>query len=358
MMNRAGKTNGAFERLKHTRDGEKIPRASTFFIVVAAIAGVTVVSTLMRNTLTLANFTMIYLLLVLIIAIRTGILLASLAALISLFCINFFLVPPYYTLLVADPREVLDLLVFLIVAVIAGRLGARVREQAHEARRRAREQEILYQLTRAFNQLMHIEGVYEVLTRVLRADMTAIQVDILPHTPDAPPEGGTVYYLLLQAGTRVYATVRAAFSSTLSPSQFALLNACVSQAAMALQRIELTEQAVKSRQFEEADKLKTAILQAVSHDLRTPITIIKTSASNLRQLHNRLSEQEEEEIAETIEQETDHLDTLVGNLLEMSRLQAGALSLNLRLNDLEEIAGDIAAHVYQRTRQERIKLAC
>lgn len=329
----------------------------TYVVVLASIAIVTSVAILLRNTLTLANFTMIYLLLVLIVAISAGTIPASLSAIISFFCINFFLVPPYYSLLVADQREVLDLVVFLIVAGLAGRLGSRLKQQANEAQQRAHEQALLYQLTRAFNQLVHPDGVYQTLTRVLQTDMRAIWVEILPMSTNSPThDNGTVYYLLLQGGGRIYATVSAAFDTPLTESQLALVNTCVSQAAMALQRIELSERAIKSKKFEEADKLKTAILQAVSHDLRTPITIIKSSASNLRQFHDQLSPQEEHEITEAIELETDHLDRLVGNLLDMSRLQAGALSLNRRLNDLEEIAGDIAAQSWQRTRQERIKL--
>jgi two-component system, OmpR family, sensor histidine kinase KdpD len=327
-----------------------------YTLVFLAIALMTVCAYIVRATLTLANFMMLYLLLVLIIAIRAGTLPALVSGIISFICINFFLVPPYYSLRVADPREVLDLVVFVIVAGIAGRLGAQVRQQAYEARQRAREQEILYQLTRAFNQLMDREGVYLVLKEVFRNELGAVQIDILPYSIETSDNRGTTYYLLLQAGEKIYATVRVVFDAPPLTSALALLNACVSQAAMAVERIDLTERAIKSQQFEEADKLKTAILQAVSHDLRTPITIIKTSASNLRQLYTKLSGQEVQEIAQTIEQETDHLDKLVGNLLDMSRLQAGALSLNLGLNDLEEIVGDIAAQQWQRTHQERIKL--
>lgn len=125
---------------------------------------------------------------------------------------------------------------------------------------------------------------------------------------------------------------------------------------MALQRIELAEQARAGRQFEEADRLKTAILQAVSHDLRTPITIIKTSASNLRALGDRLSAAERQELAETIDSESDHLNKLIGNLLDLSRLQAGALTLNSELNALEEVAGDVSARIWRTTGRERIKL--
>jgi len=148
-----------------------------------------------------------------------------------------------------------------------------------------------------------------------------------------------------------------AFDKSPSPLQLRLTNTCVAQAAMALHRIRLTKLARQSETFEEADRLKTALLHAVSHDLRTPITIIKTSANNLLNLGRTLPDEERVDTLKAIETEADHLNKMVGNLLEMSRLQAGALQLNSRLNALEEVAGDVAARVYQLTHEERIKIA-
>lgn len=334
----------------------RVQRLRVSVLALLAVAVITLCAVLLRDTLTLANFTMVYLLLVVIVAIRAGTGPAFLTAFASFMCINYFLVPPYLTLLVADPREVLDLTVFLIVAGIAGRLAANARQQAQEAHQRVREQEILYQLTRSFNQLTQPQGVYDALTTVLREDLFATHAHILPRSTEPAAADGTVHYLLLQGGERIYGTVRVTFATPLKGLQVQLLHTCLSQAAMALQRIDLTERASKSQQFEEADKLKTAILHAVSHDLRTPITIIKTSASNLRHFHDQLSREEEADIAETIEHEVDQLDKLVGNLLDMSRLNAGALTLNCQLNSLEEVAGDVAARVWQLTRQERIQM--
>ncbi len=325
--------------------------------VLFGVAGITLGAVLLRDTLTLANFTMIYLLFVVIVAIRAGTLPAFVTTFLSFMCINYFLVPPFYSLLVADSREVLDLLVFLIVASIAGRLAANARQQSQEAHQRAREQEILYQLTGSFNQLSQPEGVYEALTTVLLKELAARQAHVLPHASETMVDDSMVHYLLLQSGERIYGTVRVTFTAPLARHQVQLLNTCVSQAAMALQRIDLVERASKSQQFEESDKLKTAILHAVSHDLRTPITIIKTSASNLRQFHAQLNEEERIATAETIEHEVDQLDQLVGNLLDMSRLKAGALTLNCQLNSFEEVVGDVAARAWQLTRQERIKIA-
>lgn len=323
----------------------------TFLLIVVTIA-----AWLLRDTLKLANFAMVYILVVMVMAIQRSTWVALAAALIGFLSINFFLTEPYYTFLVADPLEVLDLTIFLVVAVLVGQLAARVREEADAARQRAREQEILYRLTRSFNQLAKQDGVYSALINTIKTDLGAKEAYIFPGAGETIAPSGTVHCLLLQAGAEVYGSVCVTFDSPQTQEALRLLNACTSQAALALQNIDLTERASRSEKFEEADRLKTAILRAVSHDLRTPITIIKSSASNLHRLGDQLSPAERKELAETIEQETDQLDQLVGNLLDMSRLQAGSIVLREEPNSLEEVAGDIAARVYQRTKQERIRL--
>lgn len=320
------------------------------------VVGMTLTAIPLRNMLTLANFTMFYLLAVLVIAIQYGTGPAFVAAFASFIGINFFLVQPLYTLIVADPRDLLDLCVFLIVAAISGQLGARIQQKAEEAQQRAHEQEILYRLTRSFNQLTTDAGVYNVLVDVARTDLSARTADIRPSATALVRLEQEPYNLLLQSGDRIYGTLCVTFDKLLTASQFNLLNTCVSQAVQALVRINLTARANMSQQFEEADKLKTAILHAVSHDLRTPITIIKTSASNLHRLRGKLTPQDEIQICQTIEHEADQLDRLVGNLLDMSRLQAGTFSLNDHSNSLEEVVGDAVARIWELTKQKRITL--
>jgi two-component system sensor histidine kinase KdpD len=323
---------------------------------VCVVAAVTLAAWLLRGHLTVANFSVIYLLVVLTLAIQRGTQVALAAAFLSFLCINFFLIQPYYTFLVADPREVLDLIVFFIVAALAGQLAARARRQAHEARQRAFEQETLYHLTRSVNQTTTPAEVYNALIQVIKTKLKAGDAYILPSAAVPASTDMTVHYALLEAGGKVYGTVCAAFDGPYIRERTRLLSTCVAQAAMALNRVELAERARKSQQFEEADRMKTALLHAVSHDLRTPITIIKTSAHNLSTLNDRLTNTQRIELAEAIEQEADQLDRLVGNLLDMSRLRAGALTLNAAPNSLEEVAGDVAARVYQRLKQQRIVL--
>ncbi|MCC6804409.1 MAG: DUF4118 domain-containing protein [Anaerolineae bacterium] len=320
------------------------------------IAAVTLALWLARDTLTVANFSLAYLLAVMIIAIQRGTKPSLFAAVLSFGCFNFFLVQPLYTFLISDPRELPDLIIYLIVATLTGQLAARARSEAETARQRAQEQMILFRMTSAFNQLTTTEGVYKAIARTVREDLRAAHAQVLPGEHALPASHETNYYLLLRTDSSIYGTLHASFDHRLTPVQFRLLETCANQAAMALHRIDLVERARMSRTFEEADKLKTALLHAVSHDLRTPITIIKTSAHNLRTLNDALPEAERIEMLEAVETEADELDAMVGNLLDLSRLRAGALQLDIRLNDLEEVVGDVAARAYQRLKQERIKI--
>jgi two-component system sensor histidine kinase KdpD len=333
-------------------------RAARRYAAALLLVGVTaVVLWLLRDQLTLANDSLLFMLVTLIAAVWLGTGASVLAAVASFLAINFFLIEPYYTLHVADPHDLLDLFLFLAAALLAGRLAAYARQQAEAASLNAEQQEILYGLTSALNLLTEPVAIRDELRRVVRDRLGALQVDFLPNrAASRPADGGSVVFALLEAGDSVYGTLRAVFSQPLGPSRHRLLLACVGQAALALQRVDLTAQAQRSQTLAEADRLKTAILHAVSHDLRTPITIIKTSAANLDELHDRLPAGEQRELARAIEAQADALDRLVGNLLDLSRLQAGAVALNEEWNSAEEIAGEVAARAYATHHAERIAL--
>jgi two-component system sensor histidine kinase KdpD len=334
-----------------------VSRIGSYALAALLVLAATAVLWWLRDRLTTANVSLLYMLVTLIAAVWLGTGPSVLAAVLSFFGFNFFLVPPYFTLRVADPRELLDLIIFLAAALIAGRLAAYARQQAEAASLTAEQQEILYDLTRALNPLTEPVAIRGELRRVARERLGATQIDFLPARPPARPvERGTTTFVLLEAGETVYGTLRAVFPHPLGASSRRLLTACAGQAALALQRVDLTDQAARGRTLAEADRLKTAILHAVSHDLRTPITIIKTSAAHLDQLHDRLPAEDQRDLARAIETQADELDRLVGNLLDLSRLQAGVVVLNEEWNSLEEIAGEVAARAFAAHHAERITL--
>src|SRR5258708_4128022 len=310
---------------------------------------------LMRDILTSENFSLVYLLVVLVIAVYQGKGPSLFAALTSFLCFNFFLVKPLYTFLVADPRDFLDLSIYLVSATLTGRLASYARNQRRNAEQKAAELNILYAAATTFNQVLDTGQVYEALRRVLRERLSAREVDFIPTTPPEIADPSHLY-LRLNVGEKLYTVLHVVFSKVPSTSIAQVVAACASHAAVALQRIELMQRAQQSKTFEEADRLKTAILHSVSHDLRTPITIIKTSASNLLRLDGTLPADVRLETLTGIEAEADHLDKMVGNLLDISRLKAGALNINKTLNSLEEVVGDVAARSWQITHDERIEI--
>jgi two-component system, OmpR family, sensor histidine kinase KdpD len=329
---------------------------------VAAVllgVGVTLILWAFREKLTTANISMLYLLTVLIVAVFHGTGPSLLIAFMSFLSFNYFLVKPYYTFLVADPREIIDLFVFLASAALTGQVAAYARKQAEAARERAYEQTVLYELTSRFNRITDITSARQTLQEALASIVSVQQVDILPNTVPQPSSSSAdqaTLYVLLRADDEKFGVLRVSFDRPPSPSMRQLVRACTNQAAMVIQRIMLSGRAQRSQSFEEADRLKTALLHAVSHDLRTPLTIIKTSASNLLDPRQTPSETERVDMLKIIEHQTDQLNQMVGNLLDLSRLQAGAMPIKQAWNSLEEVAGDVAAEVYVRTKQERVTI--
>lgn len=328
-----------------------------YLLALLIMLGVTALLWPLHDVLALANFSLLYTLSVLVIAITLGTGPSLLAVAISFFIFDYFLLTPRYTFGFVDAGEVVDLGIFLLVALITGQLAAYARKQAATARRKAGQQNLLYRLSSTFNQVATREEIYAALEEVVKEAVPAATVSALQdRTGAATPAGATTYDYGLEIGGHQYGTLRVVFPIPPSEAHFRLVQACTTQAAVALQRIELAERAQRTAALEEADRLKTALLHAVSHDLRTPITIIKTSANMLDVLGARLSEDEESEMIRAIGDEADQLDTLVGNLLDLSRLRAGAMPIHRDWNALAEVAGDVAIHTYRRHGEERIQL--
>lgn len=327
-----------------------------YFLAILLTAAATFVLWLIHDLFTLANFSLVYLLVVLVVATSQGTKPALFTALLSFLCFNFFLVKPIYTFHVATPHDLLDLLIFFVCAILTGQLASYARAQTEDALTREYEQKVLYELTSALNQQTDTRSVYPTLQRVLQKIPSVSRVAVIPHEERNPAPDETSLYLLLRADEKVYGVLGVVFSGPPASSLVELVRACAIQAAMALQRIELVEHAQRSKNFEEADRLKTTLLRAVSHDLRTPLTIIKTSVNNLLTFYATLPESERVDMLKTVENEADHLNKMVGNLLDLSRLEAGAMQINRDLNSLEEVSGDVAARVWQLVHQERVRL--
>jgi len=326
------------------------------YIVVGLIPlAITLPLWVLRDALTTANVSLVFLLVVLIVAIFHGTGPSMYVAFISFLCFNYFLVKPLYTFLVADTRDVLDLVIYLLSAAITGQLASYARRQKRNAQQKAKELNILYEAAAVFNQRNDVEGVITALKETVSSRLPVHTVELIDTIAAQPDD--TDVYVSFGEKTAALNVLHVAFEYPPPASLRQLVMACTSQAAIALQRIDLAQRAQQSKTFEDADRLKTALLHSVSHDLKTPITIIKTSANTLSHLEITQPGADRREMLEGIEAEADHLNEMVSNLLDISRLKAGVLPINKELNSLEEVVNHVAGRVWQTAHAERLEIA-
>jgi two-component system sensor histidine kinase KdpD len=214
----------------------------------------------------------------------------------------------------------------------------------------------------------HLDRIFDKFYRVTAADRVEVVVEasgdqasasvyLPPDRTPAPDRSPTTIAPLLtarglQGEIRVWLD-RAA----LTPAEDRLLKTFATQGALALERSRLARSAARAQVAEESDRLKTALLSSVSHELRTPLAAIKAAVTSLRSGAIDRHSIARDELLATIEEETDQLNTLVGNLLDMSRIEAGALKPQRAWNDLEEIVGAAMARLKQAARHHRLEIA-
>jgi signal transduction histidine kinase len=306
-------------------------------ILVAGLPLLTAALVAAQHWLSLADDLLIYLVAVVAVAVVGGFWPAVLAAVSSSLLLNWYFTRPVHTLTIADPQNLLALLLFVTVAVIVSSV---VHLAAHRAAQAARSSEEAAELLALAQTVLG------------GADTPAAVLDHLTAT-----EGGHAELLELVAGQWVRAatsgtapagsaTVRVQprpglvllVSAQSRPVTARLLDGFAAQAAAALDRDRLRTQAAQAEALAEGNRMRTALLAAVSHDLRTPLASIKASVSTLRQTDVEWTAADQAALLATIEQGADRLDALIGNLLDMSRLSTGSLQPFLRPTAIDEVA--------------------
>ena len=277
------------------------------------------------------------------------------SAVLTFITFNYFFIEPYHTFAVHNPSDVVILIVFLIVAVVVSQLVGRAQAGQAIATAREREATQLYELSVALAGLQSDHAIAEILAKHLRATLHSEMVELnilgaqpfefyLPEnkSPTRPPE----LILPIQAARGVLGEIRLwKAAPTISSRERRLLQTFASQGALALERAWLAQAEARARVLEESDKLKSAILSSVSHELRTPLSTIKAAASSLRGREVGWDSPARAELIEAIDDEADHLNMLVGNLLDMSRIESGALKPKREWNILSEIVGSVLARM-------------
>jgi two-component system sensor histidine kinase KdpD len=298
---------------------------------------ITIVLAALRPHLNLADDLLFYLVAVVTITVVGGFWPAVLAAVAASLLLNWYFTEPLHTFTIQQPRELLALLLFVTVAVAVSsvvHLAARRAVQAARAREEAASllelaQTVLSGADSPTAVLDHLTGTHggqaELQERSGGRWVRTASSNVAGSLPAANRIDIRDDLTLLITGQRDSATA-------------ALLAGYAAQAAAALDRERLRTQAAQAEALAEGNRMRTALLAAVSHDLRTPLASIKASVSSLRQTDVQWSPADEADLLATIEQNADRLDALIGNLLDMSRLHTGSLQPFLRPTAIDEVA--------------------
>ena len=304
-----------------------------------------------RNDLALPSVLLLFLLLVVVTAAVGGPMVAVGAAVVAFLCANYYFTPPLHTFTIEERENVLALIVFLVVASVVSTF---VDASARRARDAARARADAEMLARLAANVQHDDPLADLVVFVRSSfgldgaavlaqsgETWLVEASAGPNPPATPGAAD----LTLPLGEGVYLAL---IGGGLTGADRQVLNAFAAQLTAARKHATLSEAAAQATELTQANELRTALLQAVSHDLRTPLASIKASASSLRQTDVVWSDEDRAEFLETIEDETDRLTALVSNLLDMSRLQAGVLHPTLRPVNLEEVVPAAIASLGER----------
>ncbi len=284
---------------------------------VALLALVTGVIELLKPHVPVLSLGVLYLFAVLPIAVFWGMAYSVPVAILSMLAFNFFFLPPLYTLTLQDSRNWFALAVFLVTAIVVSELAARSRRQARESALLA---EIATSLLRRGEVSGELERIAAEAARALQVEGARIELD----DSAVPASEGEERFPLAVEGRRVGTIYLERPRQRSAAARRRLLPALASLLGVAIDRERLAREALEAETLRRSDAMKTAVLRAVSHDLRTPLMAILTSASALARDDLALAREDRSELATTILGEAGRLDRLVANLLDLSRLQAGA----------------------------------
>ena len=285
----------------------------------------------------LSDDLLIYLVLVVAATVVGGFWPGVLAAVAACLLLNWYFTVPLHTFTIAEPRNLLALVLFVTVAVAVSSVVHLAARREADASRSARETESLLGLAQTV--LGGADTPADVLDHLTSSHGGHAQLLervsgrwIMVASSGAPEPGASTLRFEVRPDLALEVNGQAASATT------SLLAGYTAQAVAALDRARLRTQAAQAEALAEGDRMRTALLRAVSHDLRTPLASIKASVSSLRQTDVSWSPEDEAELLANIAQNAARLDALVGNLLDMSRLQAGSLAPFLRATAIDEVA--------------------
>ena len=345
----------------------------SLLLVIAA----TSVGYMIGRTISPTNLVMVYLLAVVVSAIYLGRGPSILAAIASVVAFDFFFVPPRYTFSVTDTEYLLTFIGLLLVGIVISYLTVQVREQAEAAQAREVQSTALYELGRDLTAIVGLDAIAQTVISHISQTFNREGAIFLPEKEgplkvyassptlviadnelavadwafergqtagrgtDTLPDASMRYQPLKTArGIVGVLSIKPSNSAHyLTPDQRRTLDAFANQAAIAIERARLVEQTRQTEILEITDKLQSALLNSISHDLRTPLVSITGALSSLSEDAINLNEATRRNLIETARGEADRLNRLVGNLLDMTRLEAGAVKVRAEPCDIQDVIG-------------------
>jgi two-component system sensor histidine kinase KdpD len=373
----AGTGEAAPTKPVKTSTGMESIDLAAYAISTGFVAAALGIALLISQFVDLDNISLVFLAAVLASAVRYGAGPSVVAALLSVACYNFFFLPPLYTFTIADPANVVALFFFMIVALLTSSLTARTRTQAVIARKEAKTTGELYGFSKKLAGIAKLDDLLWATAHQI-ASMLKVEVVILTAEGDSiavragfPPEdelddadlaaarwcwdhnqpagrgadtlpGGKRLFLPLRTGRGVVGVLginRKAPGPLFTPDERRLLDALADQAAVAIERTQLAEDIDEARVLAETERLRSALLTSISHDLRTPLASIIGTITSLRSFGKLYDEGTRDEMLATAQDEGERLNRFVANLLDMTRIDSGAIELRREMVDLSDVIG-------------------
>jgi two-component system sensor histidine kinase KdpD len=348
-----------------------------YAVALAGIAAAVGVGASLWPWIGAGNIGLVFLTAIVGIAVRHGLWPSLLASLASALSYNFFFTEPYYTFTISDPRDVIAVVFFMIVAVVVSNVAARARTTAVTAMGRARTTESLYAFSRKLAGVATLDDALWATTYQIALMLKVRVVVLLPEhgtlavKAGYPPEdtigdadvaaakwawendrsagrgsdtlpGAKRLFLPMRTGRGPFGMIGIDSDKPgplLTPDQRRLLDALSDQSAIAIERVRLVEEMDRVKRTVETDRLRSALLTSISHDLKTPLAAILGAGGTLRELSTSLSEAQKAELVTTVIDESERLNRFIANLLDMTRLESGALAPHAVPCDLGEVVG-------------------
>jgi two-component system sensor histidine kinase KdpD len=359
------------------RPFDAIPYVAAIIAVAVALG----IDELIKPVVGIENVDLVFMTAIVAVAVRYGLLPSLFASVVASLCYNFFFLPPIYTFTITDPTNVAAFLIFIVMAVLVSNVAARVRTQAMAAIERARTTEALYAFSR---KLAGVGTLDDVLWATAYQTALVLKVRVVLLLPENgtiavragyPPEdtlddadlaaarwawehnrpagrgsdtlpGAKRLFLPMRTGRGAIGIVGIDSDKPgplLTPDQRRQLDALIDQGALAIERVFLVEDVDRAKRSMEADRLRSALLTSISHDLKTPLAAILGAAGTMRQLSGALDDAAKAELLATIIDESERLNRFIANLLDITRLESGAIVPQTTLQDLGELVGSALA---------------